>query len=646
MKMESGGDTLCISIAGNPNVGKSTLFNALLSGRARVSNYPGITAEALNGQGSWGEVKVEVTDLPGCYGLQLDLPESRLCNEHFAAQNKSHLIVSVIDAVGLRRNMNMLAECLQQDCSHIIVITRTDEARLRGIEIDFDRFREQVGVPVIELANKNSHRQEPIKDQFLEAAKNAPESIEVDDVAEWGDDLVAAVSRPVRPEEARKRKEKEDRLDGMLLHPIWGLASFLIVMGLLFGSVFWLAQFPMEWLDNFFASVSSWVGSAMPEGEIRDLVTEGIIGGVSGTLIFLPQVLLLFFLISLLEETGYLARAALVADRWLRPFGLPGHSFVPLLSSHACAIPGILCTRLIPDRRDRLAAILVAPFLSCAARLPVYQLLVGLLFPNNPFIAGLAFIGCYLLGALAAILTAFLVRQFLLPGRSPYLLLELPPFQRPAILDSLKTAGYRGWLFVKNAGTVILLMCIVLWWLGSYPKTDESAQVLDLRARAEATASAEESSLIEAEADALAAREGTSASYLGQIGRTVEPVFAPIGADWQLSISVMASFAAREVFVSATSVLLGTGEEDDPQTLMQKIKGSKRDDGSPLLTPSSAAGLLVFFVLAMQCLPTLAVTRKEAGGWKWALLQLVWMSLLAWSLAAAFRVFLLSLGVA
>ncbi len=645
MNREQGRDTLRISIAGNPNVGKSTLFNALVSGRARVSNYPGITAEALIGRGTWGDVQVEVTDLPGCYGMQLDLPESRLCKEHLSSPQRPDLIVNLIDAVSLRRNLNMLAECLQENSSHIVMVTRTDEARLRGIEIDFDRFSELVGVPVIELAHRSSHKQEPLKEILLEAANSAPARIEVGDPSEWGDDVAAAVTRPVNPEEARKRRKREDRLDGLLLHPIWGLGSFLLIMGLLFASVFWLAQFPMEWLDTFFASVSSWVGSSMPEGEVRDLVTEGIIGGVSGTLIFLPQVLLLFFLISLLEETGYLARAALVADRWLRPFGLPGHSFVPLLSSHACAIPGILCTRLIPDRRDRLAAILVAPFLSCSARLPVYQLLVGLLFPGNPLVAGMAFVGCYLLGALAAIMTAFLVRQFLLPGRSPNLILELPPFQRPSMLGSLHTAGHRGWLFIKNAGSVILLMCIILWWLGSYPKVGESPQVVDLRAQAAATATAEDALAVGMEADALAAKESTSASYLGQIGKTVEPIFAPIGADWQLSISVMASFAAREVFVSATSVILGTGEEGDAQTLMEKIENSTRDDGAPLLTPSAAAGLLVFFVLAMQCLPTLAVTRKEAGGWKWALLQFLWMSVLAWSLAALTRGILKFSGV-
>ena len=644
MNQDQSGKILRISVTGNPNVGKSTLFNALVTGNARVSNFPGITAESLVGEDRWGDIDVEVTDLPGCYGLQLDLPESRHCQQHLGASQNPDLIVSVIDAVSLRRNMNLLAECLQKGTANAVIVTRTDEARLRGVEIDFQRLEEMLQVPVLELAHRHAHRSVALKEFILASAERpvSPQDTVLD--SKWVDDTVAAVTRPVRPEEARKRREKEDRLDRFLLHPFWGLTTFFIIMSLLFGCVFWLAQVPMEWLDNTFALIADWVSASMPEGEVRSLVVEGIIGGVSGTLIFLPQVLLLFFLISVLEETGYLARAALVADRWLRPFGLPGHSFVPLLSSHACAIPGILCTRLIPDRKDRLAAILVAPFLSCAARLPVYQLLVGLLFPEQPFIAGLAFAGCYLLGALAAVFSAWIVRRFLLPGPSPDLVLEMPPFQRPSLLDSLKIACQRGWLFLKNAGTVILLMCIVLWWLGTYPKSTESSAVADLRAKAATVESVDEAEALVEEADSLASRESTAASYLGRIGKSVEPVFAPIGADWQLSISIMASFAAREVFVSSTSVLLGTGEEAEAEPLLDKIRNSRRDDGSPLLTPSSAAGLLVFFVLAMQCLPTLAVTRKESGAWKWAILQLTWMSLLAWGMAAAMRMLILLLG--
>ena len=644
MTSESGENEFSVALCGNPNVGKTTLFNALVSGKARVSNHPGITAEAQVATSVWGEYQVSVTDLPGCYSLSLDLPEAQLCRQYFDAIPPNTLVVCVLDAVSLRRNLSLLLECMEMPLPLMVVLTRIDEARLRGIEIDVEKLSGILGVPVAELPHRNSAKSSDLNKIMRTQFSEARESSKIEERVSWSEDLVAAVSRPVRPEEANRRRKREDRIDGILMHPVLGLVFFMLIMSILFGSVFWLAQIPMEWIDTFFAGAAEWVGVQLPPGDFRDLMTDGIIGGVSGTLIFLPQVLMLFFMISILEETGYLARAAFVADRWLRPFGLPGHSFVPLLSSHACAIPGILCTRLIPNRKDRLAAILVAPFMSCSARLPVYLLLVGILFPGRPLMAGAAFVGCYLLGALAAVISATLVRRFILPGPSPDLILELPPFQRPALMESARIALERGGMFIKNAGTVILLMCVILWWLGNYPFSDMSTEVKALRTQAEATQNIAESENLTVMADQLYARERTQASYLGMIGRTVEPVFAPIGADWQLSISVMASFAAREVFVSSLSVLLGSDEDAEAETIIDKISNSKRDDGSPLLTISSSAGLLVFFVLAMQCLPTLAVTRQETGSWKWALLQFVWMSLLAWSLAALLRGLLIMSG--
>ena len=437
---------------------------------------------------------------------------------------------------------------------------------------------------------------------------------------------------------------RDDRLDRLLIHPILGLTLFLVAMTLLFGSVFWIAQYPMEWIDALFGKLGVWISSRMDEGALRGLLVDGVIGGVSGTLVFLPQIVTLFFLVSLLEETGYMARAAFVADRWLRPFGLPGQAFVPLLSSHACAIPGILCSRLIPDRRDRLATILVAPFLSCSARLPVYILLVGILFPDRPIAAGAAFIGCYLLGAVAAVGTAGLVRRTLLPGRSLPMVLELPPYRIPSVKEALRIAFDRGMSFLTNAGTVILLICIALWWLSNYPSTPAGAEVTALRESAAMQSDPIEANSLLERARSLELRESAQASYAGRLGRWVEPVLAPVGADWQLSVAVLASFAAREVFVSSLNVMVGVGQDLEDPTSMARIRGSKRDDGSALLPPASAAGLLVFYVLAMQCLPTLAVTRKETGGLRWALLQLTWMTAVAWILGTATRSVMMAMG--
>jgi len=315
---------------------------------------------------------------------------------------------------------------------------------------------------------------------------------------------------------------------------------------------------------------------------------------------------LLFFLISLLEDTGYLARAAFVMDRVLRRFGLPGQSFVPFLSAHACAIPAIMAARIVPDRRDRLATILVAPFFSCSARLPVYVLLVGVLFANQPFFAGLAFFSCYALGAAAAFITAFIMRRTVLPGKSRPMVLELPTYKMPSIRTAVLNTIDRAWVFLKNAGTVILAIVVILWWLSAYPKVDTT------------------------QGNSVDTSTQLSESYAGQIGQFVSPVFAPLGYDWKLTVGVLTSFAAREVFVSTIAVLVAGSDDVEDETIIEKIEHAKRADGSPIFNAPTSASLLVFFVLAMQCLPTIAVTRRETGSWNWALLQLGYMTVLAW----------------
>ena len=370
----------------------------------------------------------------------------------------------------------------------------------------------------------------------------------------------------------------------------------------------------MEFIEFIFGHIGTFVSGLLPEGALRDLIVDGVVGGLARTVVFLPQILLLFFLIALLEDTGYLARAAFVMDRMLRRFGLPGQAFVPMLSAHACAIPAIMSARLVPDRRDRLATILVAPFLSCAARLPVYVLLIGVLFADEPVLAGIVFAGCYAIGIVAALGSSFIVRRTLLKGPSRPMVIELPPYQWPSVRGALLTCWDRGLLFVRKAGTVILAMVIVLWWLSAYPKPPVDQRV----------ATTSDALVDVAEPSAL------SYSFAGQIGRAVQPVFAPMDWDWQLTVGVMTSFAAREVFVSTMAVLVaGHDDTDDPEVL-NAIATAQRDDGRAMLTSPAAASLLVFFVLAMQCLPTLAVTAREAGGWKWAALQFTWMSTVAW----------------
>ena len=468
---------------------------------------------------------------------------------------------------------------------------------------------------------------------------------------------------PVRGDRDRGAREPEplfglkesfsDRVDKVLLHPISGLLAFALIMGGLFWTIFSLAKFPMDWIIEGFDLLSSFITAHLPEGILTDLLSNGVVAGVGSTLVFLPQICLLFFLISLLEDTGYLARASFLMDRLLRPFGLPGNAFVPLLSSHACALPGILATRGIPDLKQRLTTILVAPFMTCSARLPVYVLLTSLLFADRPAMAALAFVGCYALGMIAGVLSALVARRTILRGPARPMAMELPSYKRPSVRTAAMTTIDRAWVFLKNAGTVILAISVLMWWLGEYPKAEPPKQAVELRERAAALdpeGTVDHVMLVDpasgrrvevsppamrAEADHLESINQKTHSFMGRIGRTVQPVFSPMDWDWRVCIGVMASFAAREVFVATMSVVVAGEDNDDvgDRSLIDSMRTATRDDGrTPIFTPKVCWSLLVFYVLAMQCLATLALTAREtgAGGWKWALLQFGWMSALAY----------------
>ncbi len=664
--------SLRVALFGNPNTGKTTLFNRLCGLRAKTANFPGITAEARVGHCPADRrlpVALEIIDLPGVYRLTLEVPESRVCRDIMqgsALYQRPDAVLIVVDATNLPRNLLLVGELLPHGLPTVIALNMTDIAQRRGLTIDAQELSRQIGCPVVPTVARKGTGAAEIREQLVRTADDfaavreahgdhaSVESLRAiaSDPAlleSWAD---RAVARSVGGAEAvgAAGDTFTERLDKAFTHPVLGLMIFAAVMAALFIVIFQMATPLMDFIETAFGALGEWISAALPPGAINDLLAEGVIGGVGATVVFLPQICLLFFLISLLEDTGYLARAAFVMDRIMCRFGLPGQAFVPLLSSHACALPGIMSAKLIPDRHDRLATILVAPFMSCSARVPVYVLLTTLLFRDRPWLAGLAFFGCYALGAVAGLVSAFLARRTILRGRSRPMVLELPSYKMPALRTAVWTTIDRGVVFLKNAGTIILAISVVLWWLSAYPQVETPAQAVEMRqqAREMMPHDPDGATALVTEARRLEASHATRESYAGRLGRLAQPVFAPVGYDWQLTVGVLTSFAAREVFVATMSILL-TGDDEaaaEDAGFIDRIRNARRDDGSPVFTAATSASLLVFFVLAMQCLPTLVVTRRETGSWKWAGLQLVYMSIVAW--VAAFLTYqgLTLMGVA
>jgi ferrous iron transport protein B len=644
-----------VAVIGNPNTGKTTLFNRLCGTRAKTSNFPGTTTTARVGRASVGDrLPVDFVDLPGLYQVSLDLPEARIVRDVLNGAGlyaRPDAVLIVVDACNLTRNLILAGELLAYRLPVVIALNMVDLAQRRGLTLDVTRFSALLGCPVVPVVARRGLGLESLGSALarvltadyqiarpsatVPAPDRPPADADAALLERWAERIVeqsvggtAAVGSAT--------DTLTERLDTAFTHPVVGLAVFTGVMVGLFWTLFALATVPMDLIEATFASLGDLAGRTIPPGLVHDLVAEGIIGGVAGTVVFLPQICLLFFLISLLEDTGYLARAAFVMDRLLCRFGLPGHAFVPLLTAHACALPGIMATRLIPDRRDRLATILVAPFMSCSARLPVYVLLTALLFAERPLLAGLVFAGCYVLGGMAALVSALLFRRTLLRGRARPMILELPSYKLPSLINALVAARDQGFAFLKTAGTVIMAICVVMWWLNAFPRVEAPPEADALRVQAAATADAASAQALEAQADLVEERAAQAWSFAGRLGRMAQPVFAPLGYDWQLTVGVLTSFLAREVFVSTMSVLVGGGGDDvEDEGVIERIRTATRDDGSLIFTTATATSLLVFFVLAMQCLPTLAVTRRESGHIKWAALQLGYMSALAYVFAFA-----------
>ncbi len=611
-------DTLHIALVGSPNSGKTTLFNALTGSRAKVGNYPGVTVERREGEVRDVAVPIRLLDLPGTYSLDPETPDEEVVREVLAGERAHEpvpdALVVVIDGTTLARGLGLVAQVLRARRPTAIVVTMIDEVRARGGRLDLGKLSRILGVPVMGVVG---HRGVGVADVrgLLERARRwatpaEPPSVDDHEARFAWVDRVAADVGGFSP----GRDKRTDRIDRVLLHPLGGIPIFAGVMVLLFQSIFSWAVPAMDWIDGVFGALARFSRSVLPAGLMTDLWADGVLAGVGSVLVFLPQIVIVFTLIHLLEDVGYMARAAFVVDRVMGWVGLQGRCFVSLLSSYACAIPGIMAARTVASPRDRLATILVSPFMTCSARLPVYTLLIAAFVPAERVLGplglqGLVMLGLYLMGALTALGSAALLKSTLLRGKVATFYLELPPYRIPTARLLFTQVWRSSRSFIKRAGTLILAASIILWALLSFPRIPVDPS-LSQGAQAQAQ---------------------LQASVAARMGHALEPVIEPLGFDWKIGVGLLASLAAREVMVATLAQIYAVGDVDDFDGLRHAL-ANDRDPrtGERSFTLASALALLVFFVFALQCMSTVVVMARETGSWRWPALAFGYMLALAY----------------
>ncbi|HEX6961306.1 MAG TPA: ferrous iron transporter B [Lacipirellula sp.] len=636
-----------IALVGNPNAGKTSLFNRLTGLRAKTANFPGTTVEHRRATLRIDGLTATLVDLPGLYSLEATTADEQIAADALMGKlpgmPAADVILQVVDATNLERNLFLTSQVLELKRPMVAALNLSDAAERQGLKFDLAELRQRLGCPVVPVSARTGQGIDELVHEVTLAARHQPAPEIHADLAACGScrgcrysaryDWAESVRTVSMQGDPVRHGRISEAIDRVLTHRVAGLLAFAAVMALTFLVIFWAAKFPMNLIDGLFGLAGKTVGRWIPEGDLNSLVTDGIIGGVGGMLVFLPQICLLFFVLALLEDSGYMARAAFVMDRLMHKVGLPGKAFVPLLSAHACAIPAIMSTRVIEDRRDRLATILVLPLMTCSARIPVYAMVTALLFPHAAVKAAGLFTAAYALGIIAALAMAWIFKHTLLKGPIRPLVIELPNYRLPSLRNALLLTYDRAMAFITTAGTTILVISLVLWALATYPKTAVEEMPAAVQAQlAELTAAGDEEA-----AEALVEQQELEHSFAGRIGQSIEPVFAPLGFDWKMSVGVLSSFAAREAIVSTLAVLYGLGAdgaEEGVDAILGAMQTAKHPGGGLVFTTATCLSLLVFYVLAMQCLPTQVVARRETGSWKWPLLQLGYMTLLAYSAAA------------
>lgn len=677
-----------IALVGNPNSGKTSLFNHLTGLNQRVGNFPGVTVEKKLGKTSMPNGKsIEVIDLPGTYSIYPNSADEKIVYDVLTNQedpNFPDLVVVIVDASNLKRNLLLFSQIYDLKIPVVLALNMIDIVDRAGVSLDMEVLRSEFGVPMVQLQSRKGIgidalksailSVEPRRDQVVfHAADYAPSAIQLvqekipsasdytayqllqqyrinGSISEDHKAVLADIeqSQEFNGHELRKKETIErykvisplvdqvysekklfsdkinERLDALFTHRIFGFIIFLGILFLIFQAIFAWATVPMDLIDLTFSKLSAWVANSLPPGVLTDLLSQGIIPGIGGIVIFIPQIAILFAFIALLEETGYMARVVFLMDKVMRKFGLNGRSVVPLISGVACAIPAIMATRTIDNWRERLITIFVTPLMSCSARLPVYTILIALIFPDQPFIQGLALMAMYLLGLLAAVLSAAFIKLWVKTVDRSFLIMELPTYKLPRFSNVLRVMYDKSMSFVLEAGKIILAISIVLWVLASYGPGDhiENAQNYVVAAQP----------ALEGEAlDQAVASYQLEHSYAGYLGKGIEPVIRPLGYDWKIGIALITSFAAREVFVGTMATIYSIGNTEDEVTIKTRMQNEVNvETGRPRYDMATGWSLLIFYAFAMQCMSTLAIVQKETRSWKWPFFQLVYMSGLAY----------------
>jgi ferrous iron transport protein B len=638
-----------IALLGNPNTGKSSVFNMLSGMRQQVGNFPGVTVDKKTGSISISGEEHTLIDFPGTYSIYPRSKDEQVVYDvltNSGNEDYPDVAVVVADASNLERNLFLFSQVYDLNLPAIFVLNMSDIAHKKGISIDIPKLQQyfpnaqiiettaRIGIgkkrliDALKSINLTPERESFLPNAHISELTNLKEQ-EQEATARYA--LIRALMSVVQTKQENVTRTKLGGLDKILVHPVFGYLIFAAILLVIFQFIFAFATIPMDFIDNSFSNLSTWLNASLPKGLFSNLISQGIVPGIGGVLVFIPQIALLFFFIAILEESGYLARVVFIMDRLMRPLGLNGKSVVPLLSSVACAIPGVMATRTIADWKERLITILVAPLMSCSARIPVYTLLIAIVIPKYfvfGFLSlqGLVLFGLYTLGLISALLMSVVLKWVIQSKEKGFLLLELPTYKLPRWENVGITVWEKVSVFVKDAGKVILAISVILWALATFGPGDSIE-----RAAQKAENHAKNQNLTSVETTKLVESAKLENSYVGLMGKIIEPVIRPLGYDWKIGISLITSFAAREVFVGSLATIYAVQHEGDENSrLIDRMREEKRNDGALVYSLASGVSLMIFYVFAMQCMATLAVVKRETKTWKWPLIQIGFMGALAY----------------